>query len=61
MNNQDVYNEQVKENLKLNDELREANLEILDLRNFKEILESELKEAKNHIDKLHISSDFVES
>lgn len=36
-------------------------MEILELRNNKESFESEFKEAKNHIDKLHTRKDLIES
>lgn len=36
-------------------------MEILELRKNKEILESELKYAKNHIEKLHTNYDLIES
>lgn len=48
-------------NKQLDEELKQANMEILELRNSKEKIESELIAEKNHIDKLHTSKDLIES
>jgi chromosome segregation ATPase len=59
--NQNTIEDKIKESNQLEDELLQANMKVLELENMKKKLESELTEAKDKIDKLHTSSDLIQS